>query len=99
MTDLAQGLVQRVDKDETRRKTIKRYLSALKIKRLEMRKASLERKLEPHQEVVRTVVPRVDALEAQRNALTEEINDARGLLGDSNTRAMSLQSHIRQIDR
>ena len=99
LTDLAQGLVQRVDKDETRRRTIARYLSALKIKRLEMRRAKLERKLEPFREVQRTEGAKLEDLEAQRNALTEEINDARGLLGDANTRAMSLESHIRQIDR
>ena len=99
LTDLAQGLVQRVDKDETRRRTITRYLSALKIKRLEMRKASLERRLEPFREVQRAEGAKLEDLEAQINAHTEEIDAIRGLLGDANTRAMSLESHIRQIDR
>jgi chromosome segregation ATPase len=99
LTDISQGAVALVDKYETRRKTITRYLAALKIKRLELRKAGLERQLEPHREVQRTVGETLDALMTQWHALNEEISQLRGTLGDTNTRAGSIESHIRQIDR
>jgi hypothetical protein len=50
-----------------------RFLAALKKRRLEIRKSDLERKLEPHLEARQVAGEKLEALEEQRVALTEEI--------------------------
>ncbi len=58
LTDIAQGAVALVDKDEGRRKTVKRYLAALRIKRLEERAAILK---DPEKVVSAVVAKRKEA--------------------------------------
>ncbi len=73
LTDIAQGAVALVDEHEGRRTTIDRFLAALKKRRLEIRESDLERKLEPHLEARQVAGEKLEALEEQRVALTEEI--------------------------
>jgi hypothetical protein len=99
LTDIAQGAVALVDRHEQRRSTVERLLAALKIKRLEIQRSRYEREREPFAAAREAAGQRLQELEAQRIALQEEIDDGRFEWSDANTRVLSIESHIRRIDR
>ena len=96
--EIAQG-VALVDEHEQRRSTIERLLAAYRIKRLQIRRARYERELEPFVAARQEAGERLEALEAQRIALVEEIGKVRASWSDANVRADSKEQHIRYIDR
>ena len=98
-TDIAQGAVALVDEHEQRRSTIERLLTAFRVKRLQIRRPRYEREMAPFVAARQGAGERLEALEAQRIALMEEIGKVRADWGDANTRTESKHQHIRYIDR